>query len=89
MRPSWRPDRAFKIELDGFTDYIAKLGQSADVDIRRFSDLLTALERRLAHFAQHGCVASDHGIEILRYAPVPDESVLDAILQKRLACGNP
>lgn len=85
VRPSWRPDRAFKIELDGFTDYIAKLGQSADVDIRCFSDLLTALERRLVHFAQHGCVASDHGIEILRYAPVPDESVLDAILQKRLA----
>lgn len=85
VRPSWRPDRAFKIELDGFMDYIAKLGQSADVDIRRFSDLLTALERRLVHFAQHGCVASDHGIEILRYAPVPDESVLDSILQKRLA----
>lgn len=85
VRPSWRPDRAFKIELDGFTDYIAKLAQSADVDIRRFSDLLTALDRRLVHFAQHGCVASDHGIEILRYAPVPDESVLDVILQKRLA----
>lgn len=85
VRPSWRPDRAFKIELDGFTDYIAKLRQSADVDICRFSDLLTALESRLVHFAQHGCVASDHGIEILRYAPVPDESVLDTILQKRLA----
>ena len=55
------------------------------MDICHFSDLLTALERRLVHFAQHGCVASDHGIEILRYAPVPDESVLDAILQKRLA----
>ena len=84
VRPSWRPDRAFKIELDGFSDYIQKLGQSADVDICRFSDLLTALERRLTHFALHGCIASDHGIEILRYAPIPDESVLDAILQKRL-----
>ena len=84
VRPSWRPDRAFKIELDGFTDYMSKLGQSADVDIYRFSDLLLALERRLDHFMQHGCVASDHGIEILRYAPVPDESVLDNILQKRL-----
>jgi len=84
VRPSWRPDRAFKIELDGFSDYIQKLGQSADVDICRFSDLLTALEHRLTHFALHGCIASDHGIEILRYAPIPDESVLDAILQKRL-----
>lgn len=84
VRPSWRPDRAFKIELGGFPDYIKTLGQSADVDICRFSDLLTALERRLTYFALHGCIASDHGIEILRYAPVPDESVLDDILQKRL-----
>jgi len=84
VRPSWRPDRAFKIELNGFPDYIKTLGQSADVDICRFRDLLTALERRLSYFALHGCIASDHGIEILRYAPIPDESVLDEILQKRL-----
>lgn len=84
VRPSWRPDRAFKIELDGFIDYIAKLGQSADIEICRFSDLLSALELRLNHFDKLGCVASDHGIEVLRYAPIPDESTLDTILQNRL-----
>ncbi|MFD1093891.1 glucuronate isomerase [Providencia vermicola] len=83
VRPSWRPDRAFKIELDGFVDYMAKLGQSADIEIHRFSDLLSALESRLNHFDKLGCVASDHGIEVLRYAPIPDESVLDTILQNR------
>lgn len=83
VRPSWRPDRAFKIELDGFVDYMAKLGQSADIEIHRFRDLLSALESRLNHFDKLGCVASDHGIEVLRYAPIPDESVLDTILQNR------
>ncbi|MEX6427330.1 glucuronate isomerase [Providencia manganoxydans] len=85
VRPSWRPDRAFKIELDGFVDYISKLGQSADIEINRFSDLLSALESRLNHFDKHGCVASDHGIEVLRYAPIPDEGTLDTILQNKLS----
>ncbi|WP_445373722.1 glucuronate isomerase [Photorhabdus tasmaniensis] len=82
--PSWRPDRVFKIELAGFTDYIKLLEAAADVSISAFADLLHALERRLDHFAVHGCRAADHGIENLRYAPVPDEAVLDRILQKRL-----
>lgn len=85
VAPSWRPDRAFKIELDGFADYLVELGQAADVDIRRFADLLTALERRLQHFAEHGCRAADHGIEIVRFAPVPDDSTLDRLLARRLA----
>lgn len=81
--PSWRPDKAFKIELPGFCDYLEQLGEVADITIRRFADLLQALDRRLEHFQAHGCVASDHGIEQLRYAPIPDEKILDAILQKR------
>ncbi|WP_107851676.1 glucuronate isomerase [Oceanimonas marisflavi] len=85
VAPSWRPDRAFKIELDGFADYMQELGQAADVEICRFDDLLTALTRRLEHFAAHGCRAADHGIEIVRFAPVPDEATLDALLRRRLA----
>ncbi|PHM62085.1 glucuronate isomerase [Xenorhabdus ishibashii] len=81
--PSWRPDKVFKIELSGFCDYLERLGEVADIAIGRFADLLQALERRLEHFQDHGCVASDHGIEHMRYAPIPDENVLDIILQKR------
>ncbi|PVZ82727.1 glucuronate isomerase [Serratia sp. S1B] len=83
--PSWRPDRAFKIELDGFSAYMGQLGAVADVEIRRFADLLTALERRLEHFSAHGCRAADHGIEVMRFAAVPAESTLDSILTRRLA----
>ena len=87
VAPSWRPDRSFKIELDGFVDYMHKLEAAADVSITRFDDLRQALSRRMDHFAAHGCRASDHGIEVVRFAPVPDDAKLDAILAKRLA-GN-
>ncbi|EBU3661739.1 glucuronate isomerase [Salmonella enterica] len=85
VAPSWRPDKAFKIELDGFVDYLRKLEAAADVSITRFDDLRQALTRCLDHFAACGCRASDHGIETLRFAPVPDDAQLDAILGKRLA----
>ncbi|OCG44292.1 glucuronate isomerase [Gilliamella sp. Choc5-1] len=84
VRPSWRPDKVFKIELSGFPNYISQLGQVCDIEINTFSELLTALLKRLDHFEQHGCEASDHGIEILRYADIPSEKQLDLILKKRL-----
>ncbi len=83
--PSWRPDKAFKIELPGFNDYLGALSQAADVDICNFQSLCKALDIRLEHFDKHGCKAADHGIEVLRYADIPEESVLDAIIVKRLA----
>ncbi|MCR6186087.1 glucuronate isomerase, partial [Escherichia coli] len=84
VAPSWRPDKVFKIELEGFVDYLSQLEQVADVTINSFNDLLTALTRRLDYFDSHGCRASDHGIETLRYAQVPDEKCLDKILSKRI-----
>ncbi|SON52355.1 glucuronate isomerase [Vibrio tapetis] len=82
--PSWRPDRAFKIELDGFGEYMQLLSETADIEIIRFADLLTALERRLDHFDAHGCRAADHGIEVVRFGKVPSETELDAMLARRL-----
>ncbi|RGE47644.1 glucuronate isomerase [Mannheimia granulomatis] len=82
--PSWRPDRAFKIELPLFNEYIEKLGKIADVEINSFDKLKQALLKRLEHFNKHGCKSADHGIEVVRFAPIPDEKALDQILQKRL-----
>ncbi|PJG84157.1 glucuronate isomerase [Caviibacterium pharyngocola] len=82
--PSWRPDKIFKIELVGFNDYIAQLGAVADVEIRDFDSLKKAILKRLDHFDFYGCKSADHGIEILRFAPIPDEKELDRILSQRL-----
>lgn len=88
VRPSWRPDKVFKIELSGFVDYIKQLGQVTDCEINSFEKLLSALTKRLDHFEQHGCEASDHGIEILRYADIPSEKRLNEIFTKRMS-GEP
>lgn len=80
--PSFRPDKAFKIELATFNDYIKQLGSVSNIEINSFSNLQKALSKRIEHFDLHGCKSADHGIEILRFAVIPDEKELDSILQK-------
>ncbi|WGE88645.1 glucuronate isomerase [Actinobacillus arthritidis] len=82
--PSFRPDKAFKIELPTFNDYMNQLGSVSNIEIHSFSDLKKALLKRIEHFDLHGCKSADHGIEVLRFSPIPDEADLDKILQKRL-----
>lgn len=82
--PSWRPDKAFNIEQATFNDYMAKLGEVSDTDIRRFADLQTALAKRLDHFAAHGCKVSDHALDVVLFAEA-SEAELDSILARRLA----
>lgn len=82
MLPSWRPDKAFNIELATFNDYMAKLGEVSDTDIRRFADLQSALTKRLDHFAAHGCKVSDHALDVVLFAEATDAE-LDDILARR------
>ncbi|MGQ7790231.1 glucuronate isomerase, partial [Shigella flexneri] len=82
--PSWRPDKAFNIEQATFNDYMAKLGEVSDTDIRRFADLQTALTKRRIYFAAHGCKVSDHALDVVMFAEA-NEAELDSILARRLA----
>lgn len=83
--PSWRPDKIFKIELPHFNQYIQQLSEVSDIEITSFATLKQAILKRLDHFDIHGCKSADHGIEIVRFAKIPDEKDLDIILQNRLA----
>lgn len=85
--PSFRPDRAYKIELPAFVEYLDELGRVTNATISRFHHLLDALSQRLDYFTEHGCNIADHGIEIMRFAPPADEATLDAILAKRIQGG--
>ncbi len=78
MLPSWRPDKAFNIEQATFNDYMAKLGEVSNTDIRRFADLQTALTKRLDHFAAHGCKVSDHALDVVMFAEA-NEAELDSV----------
>ena len=81
--PAWRPDRAMNIEKPDFVDYIKKLSEVSAVDIKSFSDLVSALRARMDYFALRGCLVSDHGLEYVMYAPASDEEI-EKIFSKRM-----
>ena len=82
--PAWRPDKAMNLEKPDYTEYLAKLGAAAGMEIRSFAALVDALKKRMAFFDGMGCRASDHGLEYVMYVPASDEE-LEAIFAKRLA----
>jgi len=86
--PTFRPDAVLKIEdAEKFRQYIGKLEQSADIDIRDFRSLVTALDKRHKYFHDNGCRQSDHGLDRFFYAEYR-ESELDRIFS-RLISGKP
>ena len=83
VAPSFRPDKALNIDKAGWLDYIHTLAKAAGIEIDSVETLKTALRLRMEHFANHGCKASDHGLDYMFYRPAcPCET--DAILKKGL-----
>ena len=78
VKPAWRPDKLMNIRQAGFAAYIAKLGE-----INSMESLRKAVRARMDHFGNHGCSASDHGIESLECVAAT-EAELDAILAKAI-----
>ena len=73
--PTFRPDKAVNIDKDDFADYIKKLSEAAEIDIKTVSDVKAALEKRLDYFCSLGCRATDHGLDYVVYEPASEESV--------------
>ncbi len=45
MRPSWRPDKSFLINAPAYPEYLAKLGEAANVDISSFFGSLSCSDK--------------------------------------------
>lgn len=82
--PSYRPDKALNIHLEGFADYIKTLGEVAETEIKSYKDVITALLKRCDYFHAVGCRVSDQAFEYVPYSIANDEEV-DAIFQKAMA----
>lgn len=82
--PAWRPDKAMNVEKPEYLDYLKKLSDAAEMDIRTFADLKAALSKRMDSFAANQCCLSDHALNYVMYAPASDEAV-EGIFSKRLA----
>ena len=86
--PAWRPDKAMAIENpESYKAYLEKLGEAAGMEIRSYSDLLEALQRRHEFFESMGCKLSDHGLETF-YAFDYTDSEIEAIFAKVLSGKN-
>ncbi|MBP5213309.1 MAG: glucuronate isomerase, partial [Bacteroidales bacterium] len=84
MLPTWRPDAGMNIEAATWKAYIEKLSGVSGVDIRKFADLVNALQKRHDFFAEMGCRLSDHGIEEFYDEPYT-EAEIDGIMDKALS----
>jgi len=82
LLPTWRPDKAMAIDNPtAYRAYIETLGAAAQQDIRSYTDLLDALQKRHDFFASVGCRLSDHGVNEF-YAEDFTETELNAIFRK-------
>jgi len=64
VRPAWRPDKAIAVEnLDNLNDWIDRLGQLVDIEIKDYASFLEAIKNRHDFFHAMGCRLSDHGLE--------------------------
>lgn len=86
VAPSFRPDKALNIEKATWCSYIHEMECICGSSITSLSALEDALYARMLFFKEHGCRASDHGLDamVCRDAK-PDKA--DAILKKALAGG--
>ncbi len=61
--PAFRPDKALAIaDTNRFNEWVDRLTQASNVDVRNFSTFLDALRQRHDAFHEHGCRLSDHGL---------------------------
>jgi glucuronate isomerase len=65
--PSLRADEALAIDEPEFKAWVQQLGEATGEPIRDLATYRYALNTRLDHFADHGCMISDHGLDGFDY----------------------
>ena len=87
VAPSFRPDKALNIDKAGWAEYIGKLSEVSGIEIKDFASLKEAIGRRIEFFAEHGCKASDHGLDHMVFEECT-ENELDDIIGRGLEHGE-
>lgn len=76
--PAFRPDAVIKIGMPAYKGYIETLSEVSDVKIECAEDVVKALTQRAKFFDEHGCRASDHGLDTVPYEPIDMAKVNEA-----------
>lgn len=80
VAPTFRPDEAF-IEHHNFKGFLDKLSQATGKEMTEFKDFISAMEDRIAYFAENGCKASDISFTEIVFEAA-EESELNELLAK-------
>ncbi|MYL49278.1 glucuronate isomerase [Halobacillus litoralis] len=83
VAPSFRPDPGLKIDKEDFNAWVQKLSEVTNKNIQKYTDFLDGLAERVDYFDNHGCKASDHGIDEMFYAQT-DEKEVAGIFDKKM-----
>lgn len=82
--PAFRPDKAFLIGTPAFVSWIEAMENAAEMKITSFTELKTALQKRIEFFDSMGCRASDHALAYCPYSEATDAE-LEEIFKKALS----
>lgn len=82
--PAFRPDFMINIDKPTFKGYIEKLSNVVNAGISTYADLIDAIYKRIAFFAENGCKISDHALDSVPFEPT-NAAEVDAIFKKALA----
>jgi glucuronate isomerase len=86
VRPTFRPDKAMNVHKPDWREYIDKLQARVGKTFESIGDLIEALRVTHDYFAENGCLASDHGVEV-PYAYQVSEDAANAAFKSALS-GN-
>jgi glucuronate isomerase len=75
VRPTFRPDKALKIQNKDFCDYVKLLGKSENIEIINYEQLIAVLEKKLDLFVNNGCNITDHSLERVYFEYTTKEEV--------------
>ncbi|MBZ2174054.1 glucuronate isomerase [Schnuerera sp. xch1] len=81
--PTLRPDKGINIQNDGFVQWVNKLSEVSNIDIKSYDDLIKALYNRINFFHEEGCRSSDHGLDKMFFRKGTDEEI-NEIFQKAM-----
>jgi glucuronate isomerase len=82
--PAYRPDKAMRINNDGFVEYVARLSEVSGIQITSFATLIEALANRVGYFHERGGRISDHAIDIPLPTLAATPEQLEAFFAKRI-----
>jgi glucuronate isomerase len=86
--PTFRPDRAMRINDENFPEYLERLGNAASIKITSFATLIEALVKRIGFFHSLGGRISDHSLEIPLDGRAAADSDLQTLFEHRVNKGK-